>query len=137
VSTHAAGRTLPKVTRENEHFWRGGSRGELVILRCASCGHWLHPPAPICSKCQSRELAPQPTSGRGFVYTYTVNHQAWTPDREVPYVIAIVELDDQAGLRLTTNVAAPISEVAIGLRVAVAFEAVDDVYLPYFVPESV
>jgi len=38
-------RVLPKVTSENEHFWRGGETGELRFLQCSSCGYLVHPPA--------------------------------------------------------------------------------------------
>ena len=38
-------------------------------------------------------------SGRGTVYSYTINRQAWVPGLDVPFVIAIVELDEQPGLR--------------------------------------
>jgi uncharacterized OB-fold protein len=53
----------------------------------------------------------------------------------VPYVVAIVELDDQPGLRLTTNLVnvAP-QDVRIGSRVKVVFEPHEDVWLPLFEP---
>jgi hypothetical protein len=55
---------------------------------------------------------------------------------EAPYVLAIVEMDEQAGLRLTTNIVnCDIKTVAIGMRVRVLFEHCVDVWLPLFEPD--
>lgn len=130
-------RLLPAVTPETEHFWRGGSRGELVILRCTSCGTYIHPPAPVCPSCLGREHKPEPVSGRGEVVTFTVNHQAWNPTVEIPYAIALVELDEQKGLRLATNIVGCRPEdVRIGMRVRVTFLEREDVWLPMFEPDG-
>jgi uncharacterized OB-fold protein len=76
-------------------------------------------------------------SGNGNVLSFTVNHQAWTPDLPVPFVVAIVELVEQAGLRLLTNlVNCDVAEVAIGMPVQVVFEQADDIWLPLFTPSS-
>ena len=65
-------------------------------------------------------------SGRGTVFTYTVNHQPFNPAVPVPYVIAIVELEEQAGLRIATNIVDCEPEsVCIGLPVEVRFERQD------------
>jgi uncharacterized protein len=128
-------RVLPRVTPENEHFWRGGEQGELRFLRCRNCGYYLHPPTPICPQCLSKELRPEAVSGRGFVYTYTINEQAWFPNFDPPYVVAIVELPEQEGLRLTTNIynCEP-DAVTIGMPVQVVFDQYEDVWLPMFEP---
>jgi uncharacterized OB-fold protein len=70
-----------------------------------------------------------------------VNHQAWIPGFDPPYVVAIVELVEQAGLRLTTNlVGIEPDDVQIGLPVHVSFEHRDDngyeVWLPLFAPAA-
>jgi uncharacterized OB-fold protein len=129
-------RLLPEVTPQNEHFWCGGADGELRFLRCGDCRHYVHPPAPLCPECLSRNLAPEAVSGRAVVHTYTVNHQPWIPGFDPPYVVAIVELPEQAGLRLTTNLVRCESEdVAIGMPVRVVFEDLGDgVFLPLFEP---
>jgi uncharacterized OB-fold protein len=64
-----------------------------------------------------------------------VNHQPWYPGLDPPSVIAIVELPEQEGLRLTTNVVGcPPGEVHIGMQVRVTFERYEDVWLPFFAP---
>ena len=131
-------RLLPQVTPENEHFWHGGADGELRFLRCGSCRYYVHPPAPLCPECLSRDLSAETVSGRAVVHTFTLNHQAWIPGFDPPYLVAIVELEEQEGLRLTTNlVKCEPENVSIGMRVKVLFEDVgDDVYLPLFEPDE-
>jgi uncharacterized OB-fold protein len=128
-------RVLPALTPENRHFWTGGAHGELRFLRCTSCRHLIHPPAPICPECLSRKLEVATVSGRGVVHTFTVNHQVWYPGMVTPFVIAIVELVEQPGLRLTTNlVNCPVDRVKIGMPVRVVFENRDPIWIPLFEP---
>lgn len=128
-------RMLPQVTPLSEAFWTGGATAELRILCCHGCGYWIHPPAPVCPRCWSREVAPRTASGRATVHTFTVNHQVWNPTWEHPYAIAVVELAEQQGLRLTTNlVGISAEEVRIGMDVEVVFERHEDVWLPLFAP---
>ena len=124
---------LPQITDENGAFWTGGRDGELLIIRCTSCGYWIHPPTPRCPHCLSDAVEPQAVSGRGTVYSYTINRQAWVPGLEVPFVIAMVELDEQPGLRLMTNIVdCPTEEVEIGMPVEVAFVERGEAFIPVF-----
>ena len=129
-------RVLPQVTPENEHYWKGGARGELVFLRCGECRHYVHPPSPICPECLSKRLAPAPVSGRARLLTWTENHHPWIPGFEPPYLIAIVEIEEQRGLRITTNlVNCTPEELRMELPVRVLFEERDDgIFLPLFEP---
>jgi uncharacterized protein len=128
-------RVLPAVDDATRPFWTGGEHGELRILRCRACGTWLHPPGPVCPACLGTDLAPEAASGRAVVHTYTINHQPWFPGLEPPYVVAIVELPEQEGMRLTTNiVGCPPGDVRIGMPVRVTFEEYDGVWLPFFEP---
>lgn len=130
-------RILPAVTPENEHFWCGGKRGELRFLRCDACSTFVHPPAPICPSCLGRELTPEAVSGRATIATYTINHHPWIPGFDPPYVVAIVEIEEQPSLRLMTNIVdCEPDEVAIDMRVEVVFEDAgeDNVFLPLFRP---
>jgi uncharacterized OB-fold protein len=130
-----AKRPLPVVTRSTEAFWTGGARDELLIHRCQDCGYWIHPPVGFCPACESRRTLAQPVSGRGTVASYTVNHQVWEPELDVPYVLALVELDEQSDIRLPTNIVnCALDDVYIGMRVQVLFEHNDDVWVPLFEP---
>lgn len=126
-------RKLPLLTPENRAFWQGGARGELRIYRCRACSRWFHPPAPVCPACNALDVGPEPVSGHGAVVSFTINEQAWTPELSEPYAIAIVELDEQPGLRFLTNiVGSPAADIAIGMRVSVTFLECEDVWLPQF-----
>ena len=126
-------RPVPKLDVDNRAFWTGGERGELMINRCADCGTWIHPPKPVCRHCLSDRVAPAAVAGTGTIDTCTVNHQAWYPGLEVPFVIARVALDDAPGVILTTNiVGAAVDEVEFGDRVRVTFERQGEIYYPLF-----
>jgi uncharacterized OB-fold protein len=138
VVTEPFARVRPKITERNAHFWQGGADGLLRLLRCQSCGTYLHPPTPACWSCRSMRVAPEVLSGRGMVYAYTVNHYRWLPDMEPPYVVAEVDLVEQDGLRLMTNIVeCPLDEVRTGMEVQVVFARHDDVYIPLFRPVAV
>ena len=125
-------RVLPALDDDNRFFWTSGADGRLRFLRCDDCGHWLHPPAPYCPACGSRSVSPDAVTGRGQVWSFTINHHSWDGGTE-PYAIVLVELDEQTGLRLTSNlVGCPIDDVAIGMRVRVAFEERDGIWFPLF-----
>ena len=128
-------RVLPRVTDGNRHFWTGGAEGKLRFLRCRSCRTYVHPPAPVCPTCLSRDVAPEAVSGRATLLTFTLNHQPWVPAPDHPYAIAIVEIEEQPGLRLMTNIVnCPPESVQIGMPVRVVFEQHEDVYVPLFEP---
>jgi len=109
----------------------------LRIARCADCGAYTHPPLPRCRVCRSDQVALAPVSGRAVVAGFTVNHQQWLPDFPPPYVIAVVALEEDDGVRLTTNIVnCPPEDVRIGMPVRVLFEKAGDVYLPLFEPQE-
>jgi uncharacterized protein len=124
---------LPIVTAETEAFWRGGREGKLLIARCGACGFYVHPPLPICPQCLNTTITPTPVSGRATLASFTVNHQAWTSDMVVPFVIGVVELIEQPSVRLTTNiVCTPLDRIVIGMQLRVIFSQREDVWLPLF-----
>ena len=125
---------VPQVNDDNRAFWTGGADGVLFIVRCNDCGYWIHPPSPRCPKCLGENVEPTPVSGRGHVYSYTINERHWVPGLQVPYVIAIVALEEQADLRLMTNiVGCSPHEVAIDMPVQVEFqERGEEVFVPVF-----
>jgi uncharacterized OB-fold protein len=134
----AVPRTPPLLDDSNRDFWTGGLSGELRMWRCQACGWWVHPPAPVCRNCLSRALRTEVLSGRATVMGFTINRHHWNPETAPdPFVIAMVELDEQEGLRLTTNIVnIPPEEVSIGMRVRVVFEQLEDVAVPLFEPDG-
>jgi uncharacterized OB-fold protein len=131
-------RILPELTDRNRFFWQGGRENSLVLLRCRRCGFYLHPPSPVCPRDRATDVGPEAVSGRATVASFTVNHHPWLPV-PLPYVIGLVELVEQPGLRLTTNiVGCHPDDVRIGMEVQVVFEHHSDpdgdVWLPLFEP---
>lgn len=132
-----ARRPMPQPSLASQEFWRSGADGVLRICRCADCGALTHPPLPRCRVCRSEAIQLAPVSGRAVVVGFSINHHQWHPALEVPYVVAIVALEEDGGARLTTNVVncAP-EEVHVGMPVRVAFvAATEDVHLPMFEPD--
>jgi acetyl-CoA acetyltransferase/uncharacterized OB-fold protein len=128
-------RPLPELTPATEWFWISGADGHLRIQACAECGTLVHPPTPICPVCRSRSWAPTVVSGRATVVALTINRHQWLPALEPPYAIAIVALEEDPSVRLTTNVVGcDPDEVQIGQEVKVRFEQQEDVWLPLFGP---
>ncbi|MCY3894494.1 MAG: OB-fold domain-containing protein [Acidimicrobiaceae bacterium] len=128
-------RVLPAPTWESDAFWKGGFDGQLLIHSCRRCGRFFHPPAAACWRCRSTDVGPRPASGLAVVAAVSVNEHQWHPGFEPPYAVAIVELDDEPDVRLTTNIVgcAP-GDVRIGMSVTVCFEDWDDVSIPVFRP---
>ena len=124
---------LPEVTPFNEWFWTSGADGRLRIQKCSDCAKLVHPPVPICPNCRSLAWEPAEMSGTATIVGVTINTQMWHPDFPTPYVIAVVALDEDPSVRLTTNIidCAP-EDAEIGQKVQVAFEQVEEVWLPLF-----
>jgi uncharacterized OB-fold protein len=128
-------RTLPEITPENEAFWTGGSAGRLLIVHCDACDHAIHPPQKLCPVCLSRSVSPRAALGTGTIHARTINRQAWSPDMEVPFALAAVELDGEPGVRLTAKIVdCDPEDVRIGDRVEVLFEEDRGVWIPMFRP---
>lgn len=128
-------RPLPMLTDSNRFFWTSGADGKLRFMRCSACQNYIHPPVPVCDKCLSMEQEVAAVSGRATLAAVTVNHQMWMPNIEPPYVIGIVEIEEQDSVRLTTNIVrCEESDLKIGMALEVEFEEYEDVFLPVFRP---
>jgi len=136
ISLADAPRMLPTLTDANREFWTGGAQGELRIPRCHACGTWVYPPGARCAECDG-ELHSEAVSGKATVFTFTVNRHPYNPEIPLPYVIALVELVEQVGLRLMTNVVnCDPEEVVIGMPVRVRFEDRGEIFVPVFEPDA-
>jgi uncharacterized protein len=127
---------LPAVTPLSQPYWDGARVAKVMFQQCRVCGTNWHPPMPICPRCYSAEIDWRASAGNGSIYTYTVvrhpTHPAFTD--QVPYVVAVVELDE--GPRIVTNIkGCPIEDVRGGMPVKFYFEdAADGFKLPMATP---
>lgn len=129
---------LPIPSAESAPYWEYCKKGELRIQRCASCRAFVHYPRVLCPHDASPDLEWTQVSGRGSIFSYTISHRAFHPgfSGDVPYVIAIVELEEGPRLMCRVRDVAP-EDVRVGLPVEVFFEAVTpEVTLPFFRPAA-
>jgi len=128
-------RPLPRPDHTSAVFWAGCADGRLLYQHCGTCGADQFYPRPICLACGATP-GWATSGGRGRVYSFTiVRQQHAAPFRElVPYVVAMIELDE--GVRLMGNVVDCEPEsVAVGMPVEVFFAPVeDDLALPFWRP---
>ncbi len=133
---------LERVPDYERGFWEGTRQGELRIQRCSDCGLFRHLPTPMCPECSSLEYEWTRVSGRGFVYSYVIVrhpvHPVIRENEQTPYNTCMIELEEQEGLRICSNVlqVAP-EDISIEMPVQVTFmPAVDEpeVVLPVFLP---
>jgi uncharacterized protein len=129
----------PAPDADTQGFWDATANGELAICRCRSCRLWLQPPLERCRACAG-ETAFERVSGAGEVYTFIVVRQPSVPGYldDLPYVVAVVELDEQTGLRLPGRLeGVEPGEVRVGMRVRAELVplAGGDFTVPVFRPE--
>lgn len=131
-----ASRPLPQATALSKPHWDGCRQGVLRVQRCTDCGSFVFVPQPVCTGCLGTSLEWVESSGRGTLYSYTTVHRPQRPVFEVPYVVAIVELEE--GWKMLTNLIGVKPEsVEIGMPLEVAFEAMtDEITLPFFRPRG-
>jgi len=86
---------VPARTPISEPFWAALEAGELRLQVCGSCGTWRYPPtSPTCASCFSDDVRWERASGRGRLWSWTVIHHSYSDAFEVPYVVALVQLDE-------------------------------------------
>jgi uncharacterized OB-fold protein len=112
-------------------FWEAARRRELVVQRCRRCASHQFYARPFCLACDGDDLQWVGASGLGTVYSMTTVHRQVSPELPVPYVNALVELDE--GPRLLTTIVG--GSCAIGDRVRIAWkERPGAPPLPVFTP---
>jgi len=117
-------------------FWQAAAEHRLVVQRCTACGHTRLPPAPVCPECRSDAADWLEVPGRGQVYTYTVVHRPIAAGQELPFVVAVIALEESGGLRMISNVVgADPGTVEIGMPVELVWEDMsEELALPRFRP---
>lgn len=131
----APGRPLPLVTPENEFFWTSGADGSLRFQECKDCKSLIHPPAPVCRYCRSRDIGVRAVSGKATLAGFSISERFSLPGLAAPYVIAQVAIAEDPRVRLTTNIVeCEFDDLELGQQVEVVFEQVEDVWFPLFRP---
>jgi len=127
MSTKAAKpRPMPKPTEGTKFFWEAAKRGRLALQYDPDARQYQFWPKSISNVTGKRNLEWRETSGKGFIYSYTLTHvpAAGFEDRG-PYIVGLIELDEK--VRIIANVLniTP-DDVKVGMRVKVMFEKMSD-----------
>jgi uncharacterized OB-fold protein len=119
-------------------LWSNARDAVLVIPHCTTCDRFAWPPRARCMQCGGA-MSWKKATGAGTLVTWSVVRRAVDPALKdaVPYVIAIVELDE--GVRLFTNlieVDVAAGAIQAGLRVRCRFQTTTDdaAWVPVFAP---
>ncbi|MBY8856790.1 OB-fold domain-containing protein [Nocardia sp. CA2R105] len=129
-------RPVPEPDDVTRFYWDAAAAGRLVLQRCCSCRRMQYPPEICCVHCQGEHFDLTEIAGCGVIYSYCVMdrplHAGFVD--ALPYVVVLVELEDQPGLRILADlVAVPEgTPLSCGLPVEVVFEQRGAVTLPQF-----
>jgi 3-oxo-4,17-pregnadiene-20-carboxyl-CoA hydratase alpha subunit len=87
----------PSMSRDTAFFWEGVNAHELRIQRRPD-GSLQHPPVPAVWQDKAEPIDYVLASGKGTVFSFVVHHAPKVPGRTLPFVIALVELEE--GVRM-------------------------------------
>ena len=128
---------LPVFSAESKPFWDGCQRHELLLQQCDRCHSFWFPPSSMCPDCLSVEWKWTRSCGRGRIHSFVIFQRVYHPGfaDDVPYVVAVVELEE--GPRLISNiVGCNPQSVQCEMPVELVFENVSrEVTLPKFGPK--
>jgi uncharacterized OB-fold protein len=125
---------------DSARFWQATAEGRLALCRCVDCGLWLQPPLERCRRCGGATTF-EDVSGNGSVYSFIVQRQPSVVGYvdAIPYVVALVELDEQPGLRLPARlVGVEPEDVRVDMRVTAELVELPggDFTVPVFRPDT-
>lgn len=131
-------RPLPVPDPDTAPFWEGTKQHRLLIQHCSDCGAWRFPPSDLCYRCRSWNYEWEEVSGRGKVFSWVVVVHPVIKDlkEQVPYVVALVELEE--GVRLPTNlVNVDPADVRADMPLKLTFQEIEGGFtLPVFEPDQ-
>ncbi|MEH3138239.1 MAG: bifunctional MaoC family dehydratase N-terminal/OB-fold nucleic acid binding domain-containing protein [Mycolicibacterium neoaurum] len=109
----------PSSSRDTKFFWDGVNAHELRIQRRPD-GTLQHPPVPAMWADKDAPADYVVSSGRGTVFSYVVHHAPKVPGRTLPFVIALVELEE--GVRMLGELrGVDPAQVKIGMPVTATY----------------
>jgi uncharacterized OB-fold protein len=121
VAADPAAAPGPTTDEESGSYWAALREHRVELQRCDACGRHRFPPMPSCPWCASTRYDVVASAGEGTVYSWVTVHRAFEPAwaDEVPYTIAVVELDERC--RLLGRVETDPDRLDAGLAVSPRF----------------
>lgn len=131
---------LTEIDHDTKDFYRGLLEKKLLMCKCLDCGNWQAYFRSICAECWSTNVKPIPVTGTGTVHLLIYVHQG----PEVPgvnyengYPVAVIELDEQEGLRfVSTVINYDKSTLKVGTRVNLEWSTRNGNPFPVFSPAN-
>ncbi len=125
---------LPVADQDTKPFWEYTRKHELRVQKCQGCGKLFYPVSTICPHCLHMGADWAKLSGKGTVYSFIIARRPYHPAIPVPYVVAIIALEE--GIRMLSNVVeCKPEDVKVGMPVEVVFEDLSPEFsLPKFKP---
>ena len=109
----------PAASRDTQFFWDGVNAHELRIQKRPD-GSLQHPPVPAIWQDKEAPIDYVVATGKGTVFSFVVHHAPQVPGRTLPFVIALVELEE--GVRMLGELRnVDPSAVKIGMPVQVTY----------------
>lgn len=94
---------LPELDALTTRWYTGR---EFTVQRCATCDTRQHPPEEVCHTCGGMAFDHDVLAPTGTLHSFTIAHHPVNGALvgSVPYVIALVGLDDDPAVRVVGNV---------------------------------
>ncbi|OGA47609.1 MAG: hypothetical protein A3F74_23000 [Betaproteobacteria bacterium RIFCSPLOWO2_12_FULL_62_58] len=121
-------------------FWQAAKEHRLALQWCSTCKSFLYPPGPACALCGAIDIVYKDIGREvtGSLYSYIITHRAFVPGfaTNVPYVVALAEINEACNMKLLANLinCAP-EKVRIGMQLRMVWEdRTPEVTLPQWEP---
>jgi len=127
----------PPVNSDTKPYWDATAQHKLLLPRCTRCQTVIWYPRTICPECGSREVEWFEASGRGTIYSFSINRRGMGDYQGSDgFVLAYVELAE--GPRMMTNIVdCDAQSLSVGQDVEVVFhDTGKGTALPRFRPVS-
>ena len=130
-----AEKSLPKINKIDQPFWKGAAEGKLLIQKCCACGKLQFFPRVVCTGCFSCDIDWVQAKGEGKVHSFSWVFVPRNPafKEEIPICYANIILDE--GVIMESRIVGTNPQtVKTGAKVRVVFQqtASPEIKLPVF-----
>lgn len=123
----------PEYNKANKPFWEGLKEEKFLIQKCNDCNEIFFPSRILCPKCMSENIEYMESSGKGTLYAFT-EVRAKTPGFKTPFIVGLIELEENPG-RFFTRIVASYDSLKIGQRMKVKYVHQKMFSVHTFIPE--